>query len=50
MLTPTQYVGGGFMPSPNFGPPSQLKNHLPPGYVAPSLHQAISALTPVKRI
>ncbi|CAJ2794265.1 DUF3987 domain-containing protein [Burkholderia pseudomallei] len=46
MLTPTQYVGGGFMPSPNFGPPSQLKNHLPPGYVAPSLHQAISALTP----
>ncbi|MBR8034491.1 DUF3987 domain-containing protein [Burkholderia vietnamiensis] len=34
------------MPSPNFGPPSQLKNHLPPGYVAPSLHQAISALTP----
>lgn len=46
MLSPTQYVGGGFMPSPNFGPPSQLKNHLPPGYVAPSLHQAISALTP----
>jgi hypothetical protein len=46
MIFPAYPMGGGFMPSPNFGPQSQLKNHLPPSYIAPSLHQAISALTP----
>ncbi|HDR9192141.1 TPA: DUF3987 domain-containing protein [Burkholderia vietnamiensis] len=34
------------MPSPKFGLQSQQKTHMPSGYVAPSLHQAISALTP----
>ncbi|MDR5855505.1 DUF3987 domain-containing protein [Caballeronia sp. LZ062] len=46
MNHPAYPTGGGFMPSPNFGPKSQLKNHVPPGYVAPSLQLAISALTP----
>ncbi|MEX3973543.1 DUF3987 domain-containing protein [Paraburkholderia caribensis] len=34
------------MPSPNFGPPPQVKSHVPAGYLAPTLQQAISALTP----
>lgn len=46
MMLPAYPTGGGYMPSPNFGQQSQLKNHLPVGYLAPSLHQAISALTP----
>ncbi|MFM0645281.1 DUF3987 domain-containing protein [Paraburkholderia bryophila] len=46
MISPAYLPGGGFMPSPNIGPQLQLKNHLPAGYLAPSLHQAISALTP----
>lgn len=46
MMPPAYPTGGGYMPSPNFGQQSQLKNHLPAGYLAPSLHQAISALTP----
>ncbi|MGF6611710.1 hypothetical protein OKW45_006632 [Paraburkholderia sp. WSM4175] len=47
MMTPPAYpMGGGFMPSPNFGPLSQPMGHLPAGYLAPSLQQAVSALTP----
>ncbi|RDU98294.1 DUF3987 domain-containing protein [Trinickia dinghuensis] len=46
MNYPAYPPGGGFMPSPNFGLQSQPANHLQPGYVAPSLQQAISALTP----
>ncbi|CAJ5415194.1 Uncharacterised protein [Burkholderia pseudomallei] len=46
MIFPAYPMGGGFMPSPKFGLQSQQKTHMPSGYVAPSLHQAISALTP----
>jgi hypothetical protein len=46
MIPPAYPTGGGFMPSPNFGPPPQAKSHLPAGYLAPSLQQAITALTP----
>ncbi|MFX1695925.1 DUF3987 domain-containing protein [Paraburkholderia sp. A1RO-1] len=45
-MPPACPMGGGYMPSPNFGQQSQHNNHLPAGYLAPSLHQAISALTP----
>lgn len=46
MIFPAYPMGGGFMPSPKFGLQSQQKAHMPSGYVAPSLHQAISVLTP----
>lgn len=46
MMPPAYQPGGGFMPSPNFALPPQPKSHLPADYLAPSLHQAISALTP----
>lgn len=46
MMPPAYPTGGGFMPSPNFGPPPQVTSHVPAGYLAPSLQQAISALTP----
>lgn len=46
MIFPAYPMGGGFMPSPKFGLQSQQKTHMPSGYVAPSLHQAISVLTP----
>lgn len=46
MMPPAYPLGGGFMSSPNFGPPPQVQSHLPAAYLAPSLPQAISALTP----
>ncbi|WP_260858563.1 YfjI family protein [Paraburkholderia sp. BCC1885] len=46
MIPPAYPMGGGFMPSPNFGPLSQPVGHLPAGYCPPSLPQAVSALTP----
>ena len=45
MIPPAYPTGGGFMPSPNSGPPSQPMSYLQ-GYCPPSLLHAVGALTP----